>query len=131
METHFIILFKLFIYVITRYRTGQRFSIEEKFELQKGLFALGADFFSRYIPNESELGQSRLDISPHSNFCLPEQSYNENEEEVPLVLQDSEIRPTVSGVLCRIRTQRKRPFFKTHAKYRNSFKVASRRAQSS
>ena len=128
---HLHILIRLVIYVLSKFKSGKRFSIDEKSKLLSGLYTLGVDFFSRCIPDdENKLGTSWLAVSAHDNLCLPEKPYNEDEEEVSQVFQNPEVCAPVSSVLCGIRPQCKRVVPKTHAKYRNSFKVARRCSQS-
>lgn len=129
---HLHILIRLVIYVLAKFKSGKRFSIDEKSKLLSGLYTLGVDFFSRCIPDdENKLGASWLAVSAHDNLCLPEKPYNEDEEEISQVLQSSQVCTPVSSMLRGIRPQRKRVVPKTHAKSRYSFKVARRSSQSS
>lgn len=132
MNHHFEILIKLLIYVLSKFKTGKRFSISEKSHLLSGLYTLGVDFFSQYIPNETrELGTSRVEISTLDNLCISEKPYTEDEEEVHDVLQVSQICPTMSDMSRRIRPKCKGTFPKTPSRSRNIVKMASRRSQSS
>ena len=131
MNTHLEILIRLFIHVLAKFKTGKKFSIDEKYQLLGGLYNLGVDFFSKSILNENKLGSSWMAISTHDNLCLPGEPYNEDEEEVPKVLQDTAVCSPVPHVPRRIRSQRKGVVPKTHAKSGYFFKVARRCPQSS
>ena len=129
---HLHILIKLFIHVLSKFKTGKKFTIDEKYQLLGGLYNLGVDFFSKSILNdENKLGISWMAISTHDNLCLPGEPYNEDEEEVPKVLQDTAVCSPVPHVPRRIRSQRKGIVPKTHAKSGYFFKVARRSPQSS
>ena len=131
MNTHLEILIRLFIYVLAKFKSGKKFSIDEKYQLLGGLYTLGVDFFSKSILNdEKKLGSSWVAISTYDNLCLPEKPYNEDEEEVPKVLQDTAVCSPVPRVSHRIRSQRKGIVPKTYAKSRHPFKVARRCPQS-
>ena len=132
MNTHLEILIRLFIHVLAKFKSGKKFSIDEKSQLLYGLYTLGVDFFSKSILNErSELGTSWLEISTHDNLCLSDKPYTEDKEEVHDVLQVTKVCSPVPRVPSRIRSQRKGAFPKTYAKSRYSCKMACRSPQSS
>jgi len=132
MNTHLEILIRLFIHVLAKFKSGRKFTFDEKYQLLGGLYNLGVDFFSKSILNETnQLGSSWMEISTHNNICLSDKPYNEYKEEVHDVLQDAQVCSPVSHVPRRIHSQRKGVVFKTHAKSRYPFKVARRRSQSS
>jgi len=132
MNHHFEILIKLFIYVLYKFKSGKRFSVSEKGYLLSGLYTLGVDFFSQYIPNEArELGTSRMEISTYDNLCLSDKPYIKNEEEIHDVLQVPKTCSTMPSMSSRIRPKCKRTFPKTFSRSRNIVKMASRRSQSS
>jgi hypothetical protein len=136
LMNHLHILIKLVIYVLSKFKSGKRFSVDEKSKLLSGLYTLGFDFFSRCIPDddddeENKLGASWLAVSAHDNLCLPEKPHNEDEKEISQILQSSQVCTPMSSMLRGIRPHSKRIVPKTHEKYRNSFKVARRSSQSS
>jgi hypothetical protein len=131
MDQHFEVLFRIILLVALKFKSGKRFSIQEKGELLSGMYNLFVDFFSVHMSNGTELGQSGMDLLAHSHLCLPSEPHDKNETEVHEILQTSEICSTVSEVSKRVREQRQESDAQKHEKPRNSFALARRRSQSS
>jgi hypothetical protein len=98
MEKHFGILIKVFVYVMFRYQSGRKLSKREKKELLFGLYALGSDFFSRYIVHDNQLGTTRVEVPALCDVCVPGESLTEDEASIHEVFQGSSVCPPVSLV---------------------------------
>jgi hypothetical protein len=131
MDHHFEVLFRIIFVVALKFKSGKKFSIQEKSELLNGMYNLFVDFFSVHMSNDIELGSGGMDFPAHNHICLPSEPHNKNETEVHEVLQTSEICFTVSEVSERVRTQRQESDAQKHEKPRNSFPMARRGSQSS
>jgi hypothetical protein len=98
METHFSIAVKLFFYILARYQLGYKLTSQQKYTLIKFLYSLFTDFFSKYIPNDSELGKTGLEISARDNLCLPSKPEHADQEEIHEIFQESSVCTPVSCV---------------------------------
>jgi hypothetical protein len=122
------VLLRLFVYVMQRYQSGDKFSKREKVELLNGLSKLCTQFFSTYI-SDVELGQTRMEISARGDVCVPEQPRLEDKVTVPEVLQDAQVRSTVPDVPSSLLKACSTPWHGTVEKHSDSVKVARRRSQ--
>ena len=122
------VLLRLFVYVMQRYQSGDKFSKQEKVELLGGLSKLCTQFFSTYI-SDVKLGQTRMEISTRGNLCVPEQPRLEDKVTVPALLQDAQVRSPVSDVPSSLLEACATPWHGTVEKHSDSVKVARRRSQ--
>ena len=122
------VLLRLFMYVMQRYQSGDRFSKQEKVELLDGLSKLCTQFFSTYI-SDVELGATRMEISARGDVCVPTKPRLEDKVTVPEVLQDAQVRSPVSNVPSSLLEACATPWHRTHEKYSDSVKVARGRSQ--
>jgi len=123
-STHIQVLIRLIVYIFTRIQSGQKLTFQEKNDILIGLSKLAVDFFSKYISND-ELGSERMEVPPHNNICISGTPYNEDKDEVPEILQDDQVRPTVSHVPRRIRKKRQVTVPKKYEEHRVSVSMAS------
>ena len=117
MYSHFSVLLRLFVCLLTRHQLGYTLTARQKRQVLDALYTLWVSFFSEYMIQDGKLGKTRVEVLALGDVCVPGEAKHVDQDEVHGVLQVSQTRTPVPHVPTELRAQRQESYDETHEKH--------------